>query len=48
MVVMEFWIYALLVIVAFISGVFVCFGFAMYRDSKKEHEEKLSNHKGVV
>lgn len=48
MVVMEFWIYALLVILAFISGILVCLGFMMYRDSKKEQEEKLSNHKGVI
>ena len=46
MVVMEFWIYALLVIIAFISGIFVCFGFMMYRDSKKAQEEKLQNYKG--
>lgn len=48
MVVMEFWIYALLVILAFISGILVCLGFVMYRDSKKVQEEKLSNPKEVI
>lgn len=43
MVVMEFWIYALLVILAFISGVLVCFGFVMHRDSKKEQEKTLQS-----
>lgn len=48
MVIMEFWTYALLVILAFISGVLVCLGFVMYRDSKKEQEEKLQNYKEVI
>ena len=48
MIVMEFWIYALLIILSFISGILVCFGFMMYRDSKKVQKEKLPNYKGVI